>query len=589
VNLSLKVVASYRFVGRLLSGVIFFCAASLLLAQAPYVKTQEAGPVRATHGTLNGMAVPRGQQTIAWFEWGTNTNLENVTPPQALGNGIHVVRVSAQIADLVEGGVYHFRLVASNSLGVVRGFGMRFTTGMRVANWGSFDFHPPIIHPGLTNLSSVASGHRHCLGVRNDGTVVAWAGSDFLNFNRGQTNVPAGLSNVVAVAGGFSHSLALKEDGTVVAWGGYGNGVTADVPANLTNVIAVGGGDYHSVALKADGTVVQWGTQTNPMPSGLVDVVAISCGTAHTLALKADGRVSVWGNDAGSGSPPSSATNVVSVATMGWWNLGLRSNGTVVEWGPNFYLDIPKPNNLTNVVGIVTGYGYAEVLHVDGTLSGWGRGQDATNIPLSLSNVVAFASGDYHRVGLTPVNLPPTTRSFTYSRGMNLSVTPGLGVFDANGDPIVTRITALPLKGTLYQYTANGPGEPIIAVDTIVTSSPPRVIFVPESGVYQTPYDSFSFVANDGTQDSTPATYTFNVTAPPPPSIQTASLETGPTDAFMLTFAGASNATFSVWHSTNLLTWSFLGVPNQVLAGQFSFKDEGITNFPAGFYQIRSP
>lgn len=573
-----------------LSSVFGFLLVSLVVnAQVPYAHTQPAGPVRAMAATLNGMAVPRGNATVAWFEWGTNASYVNRTDPQAIGNGMRVVRVTAALPDVVEGGGYHFRLVASNSIGVARGFDTRFTTGMRVANWGSFSFSLPAIHPGLTNLSGIASGHRHCLGIRNDGTVVAWAGSDFFNYNRGQTNVPAGLINVVAVAGGFSHSLALRENGTVVAWGAYANGVAADVPANLTNVIAIGGGDYHSVALKADGTVVEWGTATNPVPAGLMDVVAISCGSSHTLALKADGRVVVWGNDLGANAAPASATNVVAVATMGWWNLALRGNGTVVEWGPSFYPDVPKPTNLTNIVAIATGYGYAEVLRADGTLSGWGRGQDATNIPPSLSNVVAFASGDYHRVGLTPVNLPPIAYSQSISRGMNLLASILLNVFDANGDLLTTRIASLPSKGSLYQFTPNGPGVPITTPNTIVTSTPPRVIFVPEPNVFQTPYDSFTFVANDGVQDSTNATYSISITPPPRPLIQTATLTNDLSDAFALTFMGASNATFSVWHSTNLVTWSFLGVPTQVSGGHFSFKDEGIANFPAGFYQIRSP
>ena len=66
---------------------------------------------------------------------------------------------------------------------------------------------------------------------------------------------------------------------------------------------------------------------------------------------------------------------------MGWWNLALRADGTVIDWGSPLYSDVPKPPNVTNVQAIVSGYGYAEVLKADGTLEGWGRADDATNIP----------------------------------------------------------------------------------------------------------------------------------------------------------------------------------------------------------------
>ncbi|HEU0038476.1 MAG TPA: hypothetical protein VFR76_04310, partial [Verrucomicrobiae bacterium] len=301
---------------------------SLISARAlsPLAMTQQAGPVRATNATLTGMAVPRSTLTTAWFEWGTNTSYGNSTAPQTIGSGTHVVRVKAPLADLAEGGIYHFRLVASNSIDEARGCDSIFTTAMKVQNWGSFSLGLPAVPTGLTNLCGIASGHRHCLAIRNDGTVAAWlVGFSFPSSGYGQTSIPPGLSNVVAVAGGFSHSLALREDGTAIAWGKYADGTAADVPANLTNLIAVAGGDYHSVALKADGTVLAWGQNSGfgggvtNVPGGLVDVVAISCGSAHTLALKADGTVVVWGSDAGSSSAPSSATNLVAVTTMGWW------------------------------------------------------------------------------------------------------------------------------------------------------------------------------------------------------------------------------------------------------------------------------
>src|SRR2546423_13820434 len=117
-----------EFLQRLLGlGILALLCSQSAQAQAPYAKTQLAAPVRATTATLNGMAVPRGQPTFAWFEWGTNTAYGNVTAPQYVSNGTHVVRVTSPLIDLIEGGIYHFRLVASNSVGVTRGFDFTFT------------------------------------------------------------------------------------------------------------------------------------------------------------------------------------------------------------------------------------------------------------------------------------------------------------------------------------------------------------------------------------------------------------------------------------------------------------------------------
>jgi len=83
----------------------------------------------------------------------------------------------------------------------------------------------PVTPGEATNI--IAAGYSYSLGIRADGTVVAWGRKDY-----GECNVPAGLTDVVAVAAGLDHSLALKSDGTVVAWGDnrYGE---CNVPAGL--------------------------------------------------------------------------------------------------------------------------------------------------------------------------------------------------------------------------------------------------------------------------------------------------------------------------------------------------------------------
>jgi hypothetical protein len=54
----------------------------------------------------------------------------------------------------------------------------------------------------------------------------------------------------VAVAGGEYHSLGLKADGSIVAWG-YNVDGQCNVPGPNTGFVAVAGGYLHSLGLKA--------------------------------------------------------------------------------------------------------------------------------------------------------------------------------------------------------------------------------------------------------------------------------------------------------------------------------------------------
>jgi len=58
----------------------------------------------------------------------------------------------------------------------------------------------------LVDLSGpVAAGLYHSLGLKSDGSIVAWGDSEY-----GQTNVPVPNADFIAVAGGADHSLGLK-------------------------------------------------------------------------------------------------------------------------------------------------------------------------------------------------------------------------------------------------------------------------------------------------------------------------------------------------------------------------------------------
>lgn len=505
--------------------VTLLAAGALIDAAAqstPFANTQAPSFITTTSFTLNGMAVANGLPSVGWFEWGVRGGYDQTTSAVDLGSSTTVVRVS-QIVSLAIPGVYQFRLVASNALGVTYGAIQFLTTGSRLVGWGangqlgsfasapsnvvavagggssglaltaeqgtvmywkwSPSSAPPtnaIAYPKETNAVAVAAGENFFLALRTNGTVVGWGETNFVDI--GQTNVPPGLTNVVAIFAGPRYGLALRSDGTVEGWGKWISSIpfsTVTVPAGLSNVVGLAGGIGHCVALKADGTVQAWGDNYYGqlgVPPGLSNVVAVGAEAYSSLALQADGTVVKWPGS-GPSPPPYSpakiiASNAVAISTANNGALALLSNYTVV-------------------------------------------GLDAlANVPSGLSNATLIASGFYAGYALGP-NLRPSAQSQNVVALPNASFVATLRGTDPNGDALGFRIVSLPSVGTLYQYLAGDPGPAITTPNTPVTDAGGRVIFVPAPDGFGEPYASLTFVANDGESDSLPATLTIAVRAKP--------------------------------------------------------------------------
>jgi len=58
------------------------------------------------------------------------------------------------------------------------------------------------------------AGVRHSLGLRQDGTIVAWGNDKY-----GQVSQTPDYGGFVAIAAGCWKSFALHEDGYIVGWG----------------------------------------------------------------------------------------------------------------------------------------------------------------------------------------------------------------------------------------------------------------------------------------------------------------------------------------------------------------------------------
>ena len=95
---------------------------------APAVVTGAATGVTPTTATLNGTVDPNGRATTWYFEYGTSTSYGTKTAVKDAGAGGSAVAVSAALANLARGRLYHYRLVATSDAGTSRGADQTFST-----------------------------------------------------------------------------------------------------------------------------------------------------------------------------------------------------------------------------------------------------------------------------------------------------------------------------------------------------------------------------------------------------------------------------------------------------------------------------
>jgi len=96
---------------------------------APVVETGMVSDYAETTATLTGAVNPAGLSTTYRFEYGATASYGFSTPVSVAGVGNQALPVAAVIAGLQPSTTYHYRLVATNSLGTTHGADRTFATG----------------------------------------------------------------------------------------------------------------------------------------------------------------------------------------------------------------------------------------------------------------------------------------------------------------------------------------------------------------------------------------------------------------------------------------------------------------------------
>lgn len=107
----------------------------------PTVSTVPATAIGPTSATLGGAVNPNGRSTSWFVEYGPSTSYGSRSSSRSIGSGTAPVAVAVTVSNLSPGVTYHFRLVATNSLGTTRGADSTFvTTGAPLAATGPVSF-----------------------------------------------------------------------------------------------------------------------------------------------------------------------------------------------------------------------------------------------------------------------------------------------------------------------------------------------------------------------------------------------------------------------------------------------------------------
>ncbi|HEY0548906.1 MAG TPA: choice-of-anchor D domain-containing protein, partial [Verrucomicrobiae bacterium] len=300
------------------------------VASAPLVITGNATNVIDVSATLTASINPGGSPATAQFEFGTTTNYGSVasltlTPT----NGAAAQTVSTAIGGLTPGTSYHFRAMASNSVGLAFGSNQTFSTplfpdiaiehpaGTNLINaTGSISFGASLVgttnfpktfiirNVGLTNLTGIV--------ITKDGT----QSNDFtLNTNGMSTTLAPGGSTMfslvfTAAATGLRtaavHIASSDPDENPFDVGLLGSGYQ---PGNIdTNFIIGAGNTVHPMAVQPDGKVVIGGFFTTIgsiarsrlarfNTDGTLDSVfnPNASSDVYSLAVQGDGKILVGG------------------------------------------------------------------------------------------------------------------------------------------------------------------------------------------------------------------------------------------------------------------------------------------------------
>jgi hypothetical protein len=266
---------------------------TVLYGGAPVVVTQAATTVTTSGAALNGTVNPSGLASTAWFEYGTTNSYGASTTAQSMGSGSAAVAHSANLTGLLDGTLYHYRIVAQNAGGTVYGADMTFTT---------------LIDPEIMVEEPVETGLLDGTGSVGYGDVLL-AGNAVKTFTVRNTGTTPLRNLAITKDGANAADFTVSAISTPVAAGGNTTFTVTFAPGALgvrAGAIHIASNDVDEnpfdIALTGTGVTPEIGLE-QPTGTGLTDgassisygALAIGMSSVKTFTIKNTGTAPLTG------------------------------------------------------------------------------------------------------------------------------------------------------------------------------------------------------------------------------------------------------------------------------------------------------
>ncbi len=598
---------------------------------------------------LNGSVTVGPDETVVWFDWGTDTNYGNIAEAAIVSGDDGSNNVSAMLNGL-SGNLYHYRLDAANDFGIIYGDDEQFAVGQTVSSTndsGPGSLRQALATPfpvsvilGVTGTITLTNGE---LLITNDLTLIGPGATQLaIGGNHSDRVFEIGANATVSISGltirdghaadgyyganggGIFNEGTLLLSGCALVNNSAGRG-SNDLLRGLGGDGGAGGGIYNANTLQAtactfSGNQAGFGGAGGDS-EGDVDGGAGGAGGGIFNAYIFEATACTFsGNQSGFGG-----AGGVGYVTGGFGS-DYGGNGGVGGSGGGLYnLGTTTLTNCTldaNQCGSggVGGEGY----YGNGGFGGDGGGiYNSASLSLVACTLASnstgsdgnggdgFPGGDggsgggIYNVGfsdsakllnsLVASNSfgadgygPDLSGQFT-SLGYNLiGQTNDTTGFTNSVNSDLAGTSAEPLNPQLGPLANNG--GPTLTM-ALLHGSP--ALATGDDALLRPPYnlptDQRGFPRNAGAHVNIGA-FQFQPIATPPALI---TLPASAANGFQLAFTNISGATFSVLTATNLplplSNWTLIGQPLELTPGQFQFADPGTTNAPQQFYNVSSP
>jgi uncharacterized repeat protein (TIGR03803 family) len=349
--------------------------------------TQPASSITTTGAVLNGSVTVGSDETVAWFEWGTDTNYGNIAGTAIVPGNNGSNNITTALGGLSPGEIYHFRFDAANDFGIVYGNDQSFVPGLPptvtnlpVTNVGTNDatFNATINPEGPDTVAYFRWGTSTSYGNLTS-KVDMGSGITPMNFDFPITNILSAsfVYHVQAVA---SNSLGVTfgSDVTFI----LGPWVSTIVPIHNWDAIASSADGTKLVAVAYDlgtGGIYTGGpiyTSTNSGATWISNSLPV--GQWESVACSADGTELVVAGGGGGHAlgPIYLSTNSgaiwtpTSAPSNNWYSVASSADGTklaAVDGGGQRIYTSPDSGNTWTNTSAPSNYWYSVASSADGT------------------------------------------------------------------------------------------------------------------------------------------------------------------------------------------------------------------------------